>query len=97
MQQLTANARQPRQSSNTRVREHVYANPNLTRAEAEAAYHARQQRRQLAQDRANRQRQRSDEQATEHTDPVQWRLLTVKGGLNNSIVRYEASSMPHIQ
>lgn len=60
-QQLTANARQLRQSSNTYVVEHVYVNPNLTRAKA--AYHARQQRRQLAQDRVNRQREQSDEQA----------------------------------
>jgi hypothetical protein len=63
-QQLIGNARQLRKSPDSDVRDHVYINANLTRAEGEAAYRARQQRRQAFQKRADRQRQRSGEQLT---------------------------------
>jgi hypothetical protein len=61
-QQLIGNARQLRKSLDSDVREHVYKNPNLMRAEGKAAYCARQQR-QALQNRANRQQQRSGEQS----------------------------------
>jgi len=44
-QQLISSAKQLRQSSDSAVRDHVYINPDLTRAEAEAAYQLRLQRR----------------------------------------------------
>jgi hypothetical protein len=45
-------ARQLRQSTNPRVRDRIYINPNLTKAEAAAAYQLRVQRSQAAQRRA---------------------------------------------
>jgi hypothetical protein len=44
-QQLISSAKQFRQSLDPAVRDHVYINPDLTRAEAEAAYQLRLQRR----------------------------------------------------
>lgn len=44
-QLLISSAKQLRQSSDAAVRDHVYINPDLTRAEAEAAYQLRLQRR----------------------------------------------------
>lgn len=44
-QQLISSAKQLRQSTDPAVRDHVYINPDLTRAEAEAAYQLRLQRR----------------------------------------------------
>jgi hypothetical protein len=54
-QQLIANAKQLRQSSDATTKEKVFLNPNLTRAEAAAAYQARVQRR-MAQQRRIEQR-----------------------------------------
>jgi hypothetical protein len=64
-QQLIASARQLRQSTNPAVRDHVYINPNLTRAQAEAAYYMRLHRRQVAQNRADRPRHCGNEQISE--------------------------------
>ena len=68
-QQLIANARQLRQSSNETVRKRVYINPNLTRAEAEAAYRVRVQRREATKRRLDQptqhlqQRQQNEDQS----------------------------------
>lgn len=61
-QQLIANARQLRQSSNETVRTRVYINPNLTRAEAEAAYRVRVQRREATKRRLNQPTQHLQQQ-----------------------------------
>jgi hypothetical protein len=52
-QHLIAAAKQLRKSSNPTVRDNVYINRNLTKAEAEAAYYVRVQRRQAAVHRAD--------------------------------------------
>jgi hypothetical protein len=52
-QQLIANARQLRRSQNDAVRAGVYINPNLTRAESEAAYRVRVQRQEASKRRSN--------------------------------------------
>ena len=54
-QHLIAAAKQLRNSSKPTVRDNVYINRNLTRAEAEAAYRVRVQRRQAAMRRADNQ------------------------------------------
>jgi hypothetical protein len=64
-QQLIASARQLRQSTNPAVRDHIYINPNLTRAQAEAAYYMRLHRRKVAQNRADRPRHCGNEQISE--------------------------------
>ena len=51
-QQIIKSARKLRQSENSLVRDGVYISPNLTKAEAAAAYQLRTQRRQAAQRRA---------------------------------------------
>ena len=51
-QQIINSARKLRQSQNSLVRDGVYINPNLTKAEAAAAYQLRSQRRQAVQRRA---------------------------------------------
>jgi hypothetical protein len=50
-QQLIAKARELRQSQNETVRSMIYINPNLTRAEAEAAYRMRVERREAGKRR----------------------------------------------
>jgi hypothetical protein len=50
-QQLIAKARELRQSQNDTVRSMIYINPNLTRAEAEAAYRMRVERREAGKRR----------------------------------------------
>ena len=57
-QHLIAAAKQLRNSSKPTVRDNVYINRNLTRAEAEAAYRVRVQRRQAAMRRADNQQNR---------------------------------------
>lgn len=57
-QQIISNARQLRKSANETVRTKVYINPNLTRAEAEAAYHVRVQRREATKRRSAQQPQK---------------------------------------
>jgi hypothetical protein len=69
-QQLIASARQLRQSTNPAVRDHVYINPNLTRAQAEAAYYMRLHRRQVAQNRADRPRHCGNEQISEQLTTI---------------------------
>jgi hypothetical protein len=65
-QRLISDARQLRKSTNAAVRNSIFINPNLTRAEAEAAYQARMHRRQVARERSDRQRQgSSDEHVSE--------------------------------
>ena len=65
-QRLTSDARQLRKSTNAAVRNNIFINPNLTRAEAEAAYQARMHRRQAAQKRSDRERKgSSDEHVSE--------------------------------
>jgi hypothetical protein len=51
-QQIINSARKLRQSENHLVRDRIYISPNLTKAEAAAAYQLRTQRRQAAQRRA---------------------------------------------
>lgn len=51
---LLASARQLRHSTNPAVRDRIYINPNLTKAEADAAYQLRVKRRQAMQRRAGR-------------------------------------------
>ena len=59
-QQLISSARLLRRSTNPAIRDKVYINPNLTKAEAEAAYLLRVKRRMTAQQRSDRDaRQRS--------------------------------------
>jgi hypothetical protein len=53
-QQLISSARLLRRSSNQAIRDRVYINPNLTKAEAEAAYLLRVKRRQTSQQRSDR-------------------------------------------
>jgi hypothetical protein len=52
--QLVSSARLLRRSTNQAIRERVYINPNLTKAEAEAAYLLRVKRRQSSQQRSDR-------------------------------------------
>jgi hypothetical protein len=54
--QLVGSARQLRRSTNSVVRETVFINPNLTKAEADAAYRARVQRRLTQQRQQQRRR-----------------------------------------
>jgi hypothetical protein len=61
-QQLIASARQLRQSSNETVRARVYVNPNLTRAESEAAYRVRVQRREATKRRSSQPMQHPQQQ-----------------------------------
>lgn len=50
-QKLITEAKQLRRSQNQFVRDNIYINRNLTKAEAEAAYQSRVQRRQAAERR----------------------------------------------
>jgi hypothetical protein len=68
-QHIINSARQLRQSENPIVRDGVYINPNLTKAEAAAAYQLRIQRRQAAQRRA-RQSAASPSQHDQHQTPA---------------------------
>lgn len=54
VQKLLACARPLRRSTDAATRYRVFINPNLTKAEAEAAYQLREKRRQLPQQRAKR-------------------------------------------
>jgi hypothetical protein len=68
-QHIINSARQLRQSENPIVRDGVYINPNLTKAEAAAAYQLRIQRRQAAQRRA-RQSAANPSQHDQHQTPA---------------------------
>jgi hypothetical protein len=69
-QQLISSAKQLRRSSDPAVRDHVYINPDLTRAEAEAAYQLRlQRRRRCAADQGRGSAMTSAENSEQSTDP----------------------------
>jgi hypothetical protein len=69
-QQLISSAKQLRQSTDPAVRDHVYINPDLTRAEAEAAYQLRlQRRRRRAADQGHGPAVASAEISEHSTDP----------------------------
>ena len=69
-QQLISSAKQLRQSSDSAVRDHVYINPDLTRAEAEAAYQLRlQRRRRRAADQGHGPAVTSEENTEQSIDP----------------------------
>jgi hypothetical protein len=69
-QQLISSAKQLRRSSDPAVRDHVYINPDLTRAEAEAAYQLRlQRRRRRAADQGRGSAVTSAENSEQSTDP----------------------------
>lgn len=68
-QHIITSARQLRQSKNPLVRDGVYINPNLTKAEAAAAYQLRIQRRQAAQ-RRTQQSTTNPSQHDQHQMPA---------------------------
>jgi hypothetical protein len=65
---LISKAKLLRRSSNSVVREQVFINPNLTKAEAAAAYQIREQRR-LAQQQRRQQRTTSGQPVEERSQP----------------------------
>jgi hypothetical protein len=79
---LLASARLLRRSANSTIRERVYINPNLTKAEAEAAYQLREKRRQATQHRAIRSAPR---QLSPPTSAI-GRPIDAASGAANSVV-----------
>jgi hypothetical protein len=79
---LLASARLLRRSANSTIRERVYINPNLTKAEAEAAYQLREKRRQATQHRAIRSEPR---QLSPPTSAI-GRPIDAASGAANSVV-----------
>jgi hypothetical protein len=65
---IISSARQLRQSDNSQVRDSVYINPNLTKAEAAAAYQLRTQRRLAAQRRTQQLTANRPQQDQHSTD-----------------------------
>jgi hypothetical protein len=66
-QQLITKARELRQSQNETVRTMIYINPNLTRAEAEAAYRIRVERRESGKRRSIHSAQQMGQQQQEQS------------------------------
>lgn len=84
-QNLITNARQLRKSTDATVRNHVYINANLTRAEAEAAYKAREHRRHIANSRVDRHWQHNNnESSSDQPDTI----------ISESTIEIEQAGMP---